>query len=301
MTVRALSSVLRKKAEEEVNETPNVADAAIAQLRDWLHQKPHLRAAKIPDQWLIAFLRGSKFNINKAQEKLDTYYTLKTIAPEIAANRHPFDASIQEILKIGFFLPLRKCSTDTSPRTCLVRVAAFNGTKHSLTDLIKVALMIIEILLIEDDNFTICGEEAIVDVKNLGFGIISQWTPTLAKKVVTCAEKSLSVRLKSMHVLNAGKGLKAALQLFKLFLGSKMKTRIHLYHKDYEKMYRTVDKSILPVEYGGTDGHIQDLIDHWKMKVETYSDWYAQHDSIRPDESKSSDAKNSANVLGIKI
>lgn len=53
------------------------------------------------DQWLIAFLRGCKFSLERSKEKMDMYYTLKTIVPEFFANRDPLDDRIQEILKIG--------------------------------------------------------------------------------------------------------------------------------------------------------------------------------------------------------
>lgn len=47
---------------------------------------------------------------------------------------------------------------EDSPRIILVRIAAFSKALRPLSDFVKVALMIIEILLQEDDNFTISGE-----------------------------------------------------------------------------------------------------------------------------------------------
>lgn len=55
----------------------------------------------IADQWLLAFLRGSKFSLERSKEKLDMYYTMRTIVPEIFANRDPLEPKIQEILKLG--------------------------------------------------------------------------------------------------------------------------------------------------------------------------------------------------------
>lgn len=39
-----------------------------------------------------------------------------------------------------------------------MRIGIFDPTRYHLSDLIKVALMISEILMLEDDNFTIIGE-----------------------------------------------------------------------------------------------------------------------------------------------
>lgn len=53
------------------------------------------------DQWLIAFLRGSKYSLEKCKEKIEMYYTCKTVVPEFFENRDPLGPRIQEILKLG--------------------------------------------------------------------------------------------------------------------------------------------------------------------------------------------------------
>lgn len=39
-----------------------------------------------------------------------------------------------------------------------MRLGVFDPSKYHLTDLIKVSLMVTEILMLEDDNFTVSGE-----------------------------------------------------------------------------------------------------------------------------------------------
>lgn len=53
------------------------------------------------DQWLVGFLRGSKFSLERCKEKMEMYYTFKTIVPEFFENRDPYGPTIQEILKLG--------------------------------------------------------------------------------------------------------------------------------------------------------------------------------------------------------
>lgn len=47
---------------------------------------------------------------------------------------------------------------DDDARMCISRTGVFSNSKLPLTDYIKVAFMIIEIVLLEDDNFIIGGE-----------------------------------------------------------------------------------------------------------------------------------------------
>lgn len=53
------------------------------------------------DQWLIAFLRGCKFSLERTKEKLDNYYTMKTMIPEITKAVDPKDVRMQAMLNLG--------------------------------------------------------------------------------------------------------------------------------------------------------------------------------------------------------
>lgn len=53
------------------------------------------------DQWLAAFLRGSKFSLERAKQKLDLYYSLRALIPEFRMINHR-DAKFKEIVKMGY-------------------------------------------------------------------------------------------------------------------------------------------------------------------------------------------------------
>ncbi|XP_028043984.1 retinol-binding protein pinta-like isoform X2 [Bombyx mandarina] len=226
MEIRPLSDALRKKAREEINENPETLVSNFNELREWLNEHPQLKSEIISDQWLVAFLCGSKHNLEKCKSKIERYYTLSTAAPEFYANRDPLDPQIQELLKLGLFLPLKKCASEDSPRIVIVRVGEVNKVHGSLSDICKIGLMIAEILLLEDDNFTICGEDLVTDLKDMGFGLLRQWTPAFARKLFMCFENALTIRMARINLLNAPIGMKTAVAIFKLFLKEKLKKRI---------------------------------------------------------------------------
>ncbi|XP_053623850.1 uncharacterized protein LOC128682872 [Plodia interpunctella] len=301
MTVRPLSAALLKKAQKEINENPKRVNSDIKALREWLDKQPHMHKIKPSDQWLLAFLRGSKFSLERSKEKLDMYYTLKGLVPEFFANRDPLDTGLQEMLRLGAFLPLKNCEGEDSCRTCIVKIGVLNSTQYNLSDMLKVAFMITEILMLEDDNFAVSGEQVIVDMKDVGVSILSQWTPALAKKVISCFEKALPVRMRSTHMLNTPTGFEAAYTIFKTFLGEKLKKRIQVHNQDYEAMHKSIPKSVLPVEYGGDDGSLQELIDYWKVKVESYRDWFIKEEKAITDEPKRpGKPKTSSELFGLE-
>lgn len=271
MKTRLLSPALRKVAKDELGEDLEKIAADLIVLRAWVQE---LGQGQPSNQWLIGFLRGSKHNVEKAKSKLEKYYSLKVSIPEFYTNRDPMDPKIQALLEHGIYLPLRKCAREDSPRPAIIRAGPLYKHQHAVADLIKISFMIAEILLLEDDNFTVAGKDILVDMQETGFGLLSQWTPSIAMKSMTCVEKALPIRLKHIQLINSPRGIMAAVAILKMFLGSKMRKRIQVCGPNYEDIYENLPKSILPEEYGGTDGSVQELIGYWKNKVESYRDWF---------------------------
>ncbi|CAH0726585.1 unnamed protein product, partial [Brenthis ino] len=285
MEIRPLPALLQEKAIKEINEDPDRIAVDINDLRRWFEKQPHLAAIKPCDQWLVAFLRGDNYSLEKTKKTLDMCYTLRTTVPEIFQNRDPFDPIIQEILKLGVFLPLTITKADDSCRVCLQRLGAFDPSKYRFIDLMKTIFMIVDILILEDDNFVIAGEDLLVDLKGVGIRTFSQWTPSMAKKVITIFEKALPIRMKSSHILHAPYGFKAAYTLLRFFLSEELKKRFYVYSQQFDAMYEVIPRNILPKEYGGENGSVQQLTDYWKEKVESYRDWYRREEHVRSEES----------------
>lgn len=98
--IRPLNSELQAVAEEELNENNAKIEEALVALREWIDDSPHLKA-RTDDQFLVAFLRGCKYSLEKTKRKLDMYYTLRTHIPELMLDRDPLDQKLNAILKLG--------------------------------------------------------------------------------------------------------------------------------------------------------------------------------------------------------
>lgn len=51
-----------------------------------------------------------------------------------------------------------------------------------------------------------------------------------------------------------------------------------------EELYKIIPKEILPEEYGGLNGSLQDLIDKWEQKILSYSEYFKEDDQYGVDE-----------------
>lgn len=99
--IRPLSSALQEVAIRELNENPKELADIVLRLRTWILDQPHL-TARTNDQFLLAFLRGSKFSLERAKQKIDRYYTLKAAIPEVFNEKRLVDhPQVLEILRMG--------------------------------------------------------------------------------------------------------------------------------------------------------------------------------------------------------
>jgi hypothetical protein len=98
--IRPLSDLLAKKAADELNEVPDRVPNDLAAIKQWLEKSPHINA-RTDDQFLMIFLRGCKYSLEKVKEKLDMYYTVRTALPQIMGKRDPLDAKVQSLVKLG--------------------------------------------------------------------------------------------------------------------------------------------------------------------------------------------------------
>lgn len=99
-TVRPLSTELKIKAFSELNETDERIESDLEILKEWLEKCTYIKS-RMDDQFLIGFLRGSKYRVEKAKEKLDMYYTSRFIAPEIYPKNKILDPRTLKILEQG--------------------------------------------------------------------------------------------------------------------------------------------------------------------------------------------------------
>lgn len=102
-----LGESAKEFAEKELGETDESREQAIAELRQWLCENPKLNA-KTDDVSILYFLRGCKFDVERTKQKLRNFYVMKAERPEWFTNRDPLLPEIQELVKLGVFVPLRK-------------------------------------------------------------------------------------------------------------------------------------------------------------------------------------------------
>lgn len=85
MDIREIPIELLKVAQTELNEVPEKTMIHIETIRDWI-KGSHMKV-RSDAQFLLAFLRGCKFDLVKVKQKLELFYSVRQKSPEIMLHR----------------------------------------------------------------------------------------------------------------------------------------------------------------------------------------------------------------------
>ncbi|XP_050697219.1 alpha-tocopherol transfer protein-like isoform X7 [Eriocheir sinensis] len=297
--VCTLSPELLQRAKDEINEDPDRREADIEHIRDWLRHQPHINA-RMDDWTILRFLRGCKFSLERTKEKLDMFYTCKSLCPEWYKNRDPQDKKLRSILELGILLPLTGYDY-MGRRVMLGRLGHYNPSKNSANMLFKALSMVTDCMLEEDEQASVTGYVAIGDNADMSLSHVYIFTPSIAKKAMVLWQDGYPMRPKGLNYINTPEAFNTVFNIFKSFMKEKMKRRVHIHGSDMESLYKEVPRDILPVEYGGTNGTVEEIKNYWLQRLDARRDWLLEDEKFCVDESKRpGKAKTSADLFGIE-
>uniref|UniRef100_A0A1Y1KLI7 CRAL-TRIO domain-containing protein n=1 Tax=Photinus pyralis TaxID=7054 RepID=A0A1Y1KLI7_PHOPY len=258
--VRPLPQELQQIAEKELNGVNSRLTSDIQQIRDWINKQPHFNF-DIGEQLLVSFLRCSKFSLERTKERLDRYFTIRTMAPEVFTNRDPLLPELQAILEAGFILPLPNVAKENGHRIIVLRYSDnLNPNLMTMVNIAKLSYMVLDILLREDDNAVVSGILLWSYCKNFPSKYTIQMTPASLQRYSVIEEKGFPFRMKGAYYSHVPKIFETCYNVFKVFCSEKLKQRMGLYSENNsEELFKKIPKDLLPQEFGGCNGSVKDL------------------------------------------
>ncbi|XP_030380155.1 alpha-tocopherol transfer protein-like [Scaptodrosophila lebanonensis] len=283
LKIRPLSPELQQAAKEQLNEVPERIEADLEAFKTWIKQQPHLNP-RTDDQFLIAFLRGCKFSLERAKSKLDKYYTLRTKYPEYFNITDVDDPKFREIHRLGAIVYLPKPLNDNGPRLAIMRSGLYSVDKYHIMDVMRVAQAMQEIAMMEDDYAIIKGVIFIMDMKGATPGHLFQMTPGMAKKMTVFSEEAVPLRPKAQHFIHTIPGFEQIFNMFKPMLSKKLQGRLYVHGNKMELLTEQIPLKYLPKEYGGENGSVEEIVAEWEKKFDQYSDFFKENANYGTDE-----------------
>ncbi|XP_073847338.1 alpha-tocopherol transfer protein-like [Musca autumnalis] len=289
----------RVSIREELREPENKEEIErdIKLIREWLDTQPHL-PKDMDDVRLTTFLRGCKFSLEKVKKKLDMYYTMRNAIPEFFADRDIAREELNIVLDYAQIVTLPGL-TPNGRRMTFIRGVDCDFQASQVNDAMKVTLMLGDIRLAEE-NVGIAGDIFILDAAVATASHFAKFSPTVIKKFLICVQEAYPVKVKEVHVFNTSPLVDTIFKFVKPFVKEKLISRVH-FHPDLESLYKSVPKDLLPEEYGGKAGKIEDLISQWKAKLAEYTPWFKEQESKKANESlRPGSPKTSDDLFGME-
>ncbi|KAG5894743.1 hypothetical protein JTB14_006162 [Gonioctena quinquepunctata] len=272
-----VSKVLDKGL-EAFNKTSENLKEDIRILREWAERQPHL--PEIPgDHMIAASLIMNKFSIENTKQKIDMYYTMRSIYPDFFENKHPLSPRMLETMNTISFLPLPK-ATDEGYRVTIIQAFNDNTDNFDIHNFFAHAYNVIEVRFQEDYP---TGDVIIYDFTNLRMGHIIQFTPTVMKKTATILERAYNNHVKQIHCVKSPPYAESVISIALQMIKPKLAKRFH-FHKEASTVNNFVPVRILPKDYGGEELSLEELTELWKNKFAQYKDRFDILEKLRVNE-----------------
>ena len=121
-------------------------------------------------------------------------------------------------------------------------------------------MMAIEIATKNYTAASVYGCSVFIDVANPTIQHALQMRPQIIMNLVYAWQSSYPMRIQSINFINAAKYIEIVLRIFRSFMIEKMKNRLHVYTQSaMQNCFKDIPVNILPIEFGGTDGTLQEL------------------------------------------
>lgn len=178
--------------------------------------------------------------------------------------------------------------TPDSPRVIIIRLGVCDTDLYTIQETMKVTNMMNDILLRSDDNMMIAGEIGLIDMAKASISELLHINPSFIKRMSILNQNASPIRLKALHFINTPLGFTTALNMFRGLMTEKNRKKllIHSHGNDLESLHKFIPKSILPKEYGGEAGTIDDLIADWVNILTENRDFLIEDEKYGVDESK---------------
>ncbi|XP_023013369.1 retinol-binding protein pinta [Leptinotarsa decemlineata] len=270
-------SLILEKGLKQYNKTENDLKQDIQIIKKWVESQPHL--PEVPDDnMLTCFLMINQFSIENTKERIDMYYSMRSLFPDFFDNKHPLSPHMLKLMDTVYFLSLPK-ATEEGYRVNVFKIPQENSL-YDLIDFWAHTYNIADVRFREDCMY---GDIIVYDLKNTKMAHLTQATPTLIKQIATLFQKVFNTNVVQQHFINCPSFVEPLISFAVQLVNSKIDKRFH-FHKDVKSLLEFIPAHVLPSDLGGTEKSLQELNEKWKKKFAEYKDVFEKLAKLRVNE-----------------
>jgi len=204
----------------------------------------------LDDGFLLRFLRVSKFDLDKAVDRLEKYFELQKEWPELYGDFTY--KSVQHLLETGVS-ELMPEKDENGLTTIVFRLSKWDSARYNVHEVYRAAVFLWEFMLL-DESVQVHGIRVVGDQGSLSFAHIRATPMRVNKMWSKAVDGCYPFRSKGAVMINFPGWFMSIFNLFQAFMSQKMKDRIVLIGRNepVEKLFQHVPAKYLPEDMGGS-------------------------------------------------
>ncbi|CAK1580975.1 unnamed protein product [Parnassius mnemosyne] len=244
-------------------------------IKDWLSKQPHL-PHDVEDVLLRRFFASCGYSLERAKRTIDFFFTLRSTAPELFCKRDPWSPEIRRVFEITDMLPLPN-KTKENYKVFIYRLKNPELDLFNFIDAVKTFFMLADTRLTEEDDIP-SGEIPIFDSANVSLKFMGKVNISVLRKYMLYTQEAIPIRLKQVHIINAPSYIGKIYGLCKPFIKSEVAKLVKFHEPNSTSLYKDVPQELLPDEYGGKAGTVDQIKRYWIKRIEAKRDWFLAND-----------------------
>lgn len=248
---------------------------ALVSIKDWLNKQPHL-PHDVEEVLLRRFYTSSGKRMERVKRTMDLFFTIRSTAPELFLKRDPWSPEIRRVFEVTDMLPLPN-KTKENYKVFIYRLNNPDYDLFNFVDSVKTFFMLADTRLTEEDDIP-SGEIPIFDSANITLKFIGKINLSVLRKYMLYTQEAIPIRLKQVHVINAPAYIGKLFAICKPFLKAEVAKLIKFHEPNTDTLYQDVPQDLLPFEYGGKAGSIDQIKRYWIKRIEAKRDWFLAND-----------------------
>ncbi|KAJ3644405.1 hypothetical protein Zmor_022139 [Zophobas morio] len=281
---------VKKRVYEAFGRNEEMVEDDVNIIKSWMQTQPHLPET-MEDVKIRNFLNLNKFSIEKTKEKIDMYYTIRSVIPDVFEVNNLKCEKLENLFKDTYFFTFPKAVNGAH---CVYFVKPKTPDTVNLLEVINVWFAIFEIRLSED---FMVDDIVIVDFENFSLSDIKQCTPTIVSKFFAVYKKVYALRLKKLIYVNCPSFTSVLVSVLKAVMKPKIFTRLEL-HEDAAVLKDFFPQDELPRDYGGEGPSLDQLNGNMKKKLFEYENRLQHVYKLRVNETLRPQKLNNDEILG---
>ncbi|KAL5241385.1 hypothetical protein ACI65C_008795 [Semiaphis heraclei] len=256
------------KSEQEKYPELNLKD--IEALKERLKENNDL--PPIRDKLVVMFLHSSYFDVDVAYKTIIANYKYRKELPYMFENYDPSSEEMKQVFDSMSISIVFNPSTGKQERILYTNFKTTDPREYDYVRCVRYFLMMLEYLMVTTGTFD--GVVLTMNSKGVCWRHITKTPMNTMKKMLGFVQEALPVRLKEVHVLNAGTIISMLFNIIRPFMRSTLMNLLKVFPENSTEIFNHVPIDIMPQEMGGNGKS------HYEYTEETYNQMLSARDYI---------------------